>query len=93
MRRYTIRVGQNEYVIDVLLPDLAGHDRAPNAFLVYVVLWAALFREEQRTIAGILSADPRVARARREARAVTLPTVPTKWIAQSSRGRDWPPAF
>ncbi len=41
----------DEYVIDVLLPDLAGHDRAPTAFLVYVILWAALYREEQRRVA------------------------------------------
>ena len=39
----------DEYVIDVLLPDLTGHDRSPSAFLVYVVLWARLYRSEQRT--------------------------------------------
>jgi DNA-binding transcriptional ArsR family regulator len=33
------------YVIDVLLPDLVGHDRRPSAFLVYLVLW-------QRTAGG-----------------------------------------
>jgi hypothetical protein len=27
------------YVLDVLLPDLVGHDRRPSAFLVYLVLW------------------------------------------------------
>jgi len=41
----------DEYVIDVLLPDLAGHDHSPAAFLVYVVLWARLYRAEQRTTA------------------------------------------
>jgi DNA-binding GntR family transcriptional regulator len=41
----------DEYVIDVLLPDLSGHDRAPNAFLVYLVLWTALYRQEQRDAA------------------------------------------
>jgi len=39
----------DEYVIDVLLPDLTGHDRSPAAFLVYVVLWARLYRAEQRS--------------------------------------------
>lgn len=39
----------DEYVIDVLLPDLTGHDRSPAAFLVYVVLWARLYRTEQRS--------------------------------------------
>ncbi len=29
----------DEYVIDVLMPDLVGHDRRPTSFLVY--LWLA----------------------------------------------------
>jgi hypothetical protein len=41
----------DEYVIDVLLPDLTGHDRAPTAFLVYIVLWTSLYREEQKRVA------------------------------------------
>jgi len=27
------------YVVDTLLPDLVAHDRAPSAWLVFVVLW------------------------------------------------------
>ena len=41
----------DEHVIDVLLPDLAGHDRAPAAFLVYIVLWTRLYRDEQKRVA------------------------------------------
>ncbi len=41
-------VAIDDYVLDVLLPDLAGHDRTPAAFLVYVVLWTRLYRSEQR---------------------------------------------
>lgn len=41
----------DEYVIDVLLPDLTGHDHAPTAFLVYIVLWTALYRVEQKRVA------------------------------------------
>jgi hypothetical protein len=41
----------DEYVLDVLLPDLTRHDRSPSAFLVYLVLWTALFRLEQRRAA------------------------------------------
>ena len=41
----------DEYVLDVLLPDVTGHDHAPIAFLVYIVLWTALYREEQKRIA------------------------------------------
>ena len=43
-------VAIDDYVIDVLLPDLAGHDRSPAAFLVYVVIWTHLFRSERQTV-------------------------------------------
>jgi hypothetical protein len=32
------RIALDRYVIDVLLPDLVGHDRRPAAFLVYLFL-------------------------------------------------------
>ena len=41
----------DEYVLDVLLPDLVGHDGSAPAFLVYIVLWAALYRREERRVA------------------------------------------
>jgi len=44
-------VAIDDYVLDVLLPDLAGHDRSPGAFLVYLVIWTLLYRSEQRSIA------------------------------------------
>jgi hypothetical protein len=40
----------DEYVLDVLMPDLTGHDRAPGAFLVYLVLWTMLYRSETRSV-------------------------------------------
>jgi hypothetical protein len=43
-------IAVDDYVVDVLMPDLAGHDRSPSAFLVYLTLWTQLFRAEQRTI-------------------------------------------
>jgi hypothetical protein len=47
-------VAIDDYVLDVLLPDLTGHDRSPAAFLVYVVLWTKLYRTEQRSVAASL---------------------------------------
>ena len=32
-------VGVDAYVIDALMQDLIGHDRAPSAFVVYLHLW------------------------------------------------------
>jgi hypothetical protein len=40
----------DDYVMDVLLPDLVGHDRSPAAFLVYLALWTRLFRSEARSV-------------------------------------------
>jgi hypothetical protein len=34
MKRITV----NSYVLDVLMPDLIGHDRRPAAFIVYLFL-------------------------------------------------------
>jgi len=44
-------VSIDDYVLDVLLPDLVGHDRSPAAFLIYLVLWTQLFRSEERSTA------------------------------------------
>ncbi len=33
------RLSLHPYMIDVLMRDLAGHDRTPAAFLVYLWLW------------------------------------------------------
>ena len=35
----TLSVSLDAYVLDVLMPDLVGHDRQPSAFLVYLFLW------------------------------------------------------
>lgn len=32
------KIALDSYVIDVLMPDLVGHDRRPAAFLVYLFL-------------------------------------------------------
>jgi hypothetical protein len=32
-------LGLDRYIIDVLMRDLVGHDRAPSAFVVYLWLW------------------------------------------------------
>jgi DNA-binding MarR family transcriptional regulator len=32
-------ISVDSYVLDVLMRDLAGHDRSPAAFLVFLLLW------------------------------------------------------
>lgn len=43
-------VAIDDYVLDVLLPDLAGHDHSPAAFLVYLILWTKLYRSAERRV-------------------------------------------
>ena len=40
----------DDYVLDVLMRDLAGHDRSPAAFLVYLVLYTQWVRSERRVV-------------------------------------------
>lgn len=37
----TDTVTLDRYVLDSLMADLAGHDRTPAAYLVFVAIWAA----------------------------------------------------
>jgi len=39
----------DHYVVDVLMRDLAGHDRRPAAFIVYMHLWAQTRGAERRS--------------------------------------------
>jgi DNA-binding MarR family transcriptional regulator len=48
---FMLHVAIDDYVLDVLLPDLTGHDRSPAAFLTYLVLWTQLYRTEQKSVA------------------------------------------
>jgi len=40
----------DDYVVDVLLRDLAGHDRSPAAFLVYLILWKLTRGERKESV-------------------------------------------
>ena len=40
----------DHYVVDVLMRDLAGHDRRPAAFLVYIYLWGQTWGAERRSV-------------------------------------------
>ncbi|HEY0412118.1 MAG TPA: helix-turn-helix domain-containing protein [Allosphingosinicella sp.] len=42
------------YIVDVLMRDLAGHDRAPSAFLVYLWLWRQSAGEGRPRVAASL---------------------------------------
>jgi hypothetical protein len=44
-------VAVDRYILDVLMPDLIGHDRRPAAFFVYLCLSAAATRTRRDTLA------------------------------------------
>jgi DNA-binding transcriptional ArsR family regulator len=35
------RAAPDDYIMETLMPDLIGHDRAPSAFILYLKLWHA----------------------------------------------------
>jgi len=41
----------DDYVVDVLLRDLVGHDRRPVSFLVY--LWLAAEQQRRKTVVQV----------------------------------------
>ncbi len=43
------------YVLETLMPDLVGHDRAPSAFLVYLHLWHLTAGARERQAARSLA--------------------------------------
>jgi hypothetical protein len=45
-------IGLDDYVVDVLMRDLVGHDHAPSAYLVYLHLWAEAARQEKGAVAA-----------------------------------------
>ncbi len=42
------------YVVDVLMRDLAGHDRAPSTYLVYLWLWRQCGGDPNRAVGASL---------------------------------------
>lgn len=54
MPRFHATVPVDDYVIDVLMADLVGHDHHPAAFLVYLYLYRQAERSRWRAVPGSL---------------------------------------
>jgi hypothetical protein len=62
----------DHYVVDVLLPDLVGHDRSPAAFLIYLYLWRrAAARSKVQVSYTTMAVDTGLSKASAQ-RGVTL---------------------
>lgn len=54
MPRFRGTIPVDDYVLDVLMRDLVGHDRQPAAFLVYLHLYGAAQRRRWRPVSASL---------------------------------------
>ena len=54
MPRFRQTIPVDDYVIDVLMRDLVGHDRQPAAYLVYVYLYGRAARNKWRPVLASL---------------------------------------
>jgi DNA-binding MarR family transcriptional regulator len=52
--RFKQTVPIDDYVIDVLMRDIVGHDQQPAAFLVYLYLYGQAARKKLKPVAAIL---------------------------------------
>jgi len=56
MPRFRRTIPVDDYVLDVLMRDLVGHDQQPGAFLVYLFLYRAAEKQNWRPVARSLRA-------------------------------------
>ena len=54
MPRFRETIPVDDYVIDVLMRDLVGHDRQPAAYLVYLYLYGQAARNKWKPVATSL---------------------------------------
>ena len=56
MPRFRETIPIDDYVIDVLMRDIVGHDRQPAAYLVYLYLYGKAARQRWRPVTASLRA-------------------------------------
>jgi DNA-binding transcriptional MocR family regulator len=54
MPRFRQTIPVDDYVIDVLMRDIVGHDRQPAAYLVYLYLYGQAARAKWKPVAASL---------------------------------------
>ena len=54
MARFRETIPVDDYVIDVLMRDIVGHDRQPAAYLVYLYLYGQAARAKWKPVAASL---------------------------------------
>lgn len=54
MPRFRETISVDDYVLDVLMRDIVGHDRQPAAYLVYLYLYGQAARQKWRPVPASL---------------------------------------
>ncbi|MEN3368340.1 MAG: hypothetical protein V7609_483 [Verrucomicrobiota bacterium] len=54
MPRFRETIPVDDYVLDILMRDLVGHDRQPAAFLVYLYLYGQAARQKWKPVSASL---------------------------------------
>ena len=54
MPRFRETIPVDDYVLDVLMHDIIGHDRQPAAYLVYLYLYGQAVRQKWKPVAASL---------------------------------------
>ena len=54
MPRFRQTIPIDDYVLDVLMRDIVGHDRQPAAYLVYLYLFSVAARQKWKPVAASL---------------------------------------
>ena len=54
MPRFRETIPVDDYVLDILMRDIVGHDRQPAAYLVYVYLYGKAARQKWKPVAASL---------------------------------------
>lgn len=54
MSRFKQTVGVDDYVLDVLMRDLIGHDQRPAAYLIYLYLYGQAARNKWKPVVASL---------------------------------------
>jgi len=52
--RFSETIPVDDYIIDVLLRDIAGHDRQPASYLIYLYLYGQATRKKWKPVAASL---------------------------------------
>jgi len=81
------------YVVDVLMPDLVGHDHTPSAFLVYLWLWARTEGGRRRFAASLSGVAQQTGLSKSSVQNAVRQLSRRRLVAVSRDGPTTPPVY